>query len=392
MQTDRDHWEAVTFGDVVREVTDHERDPEERGLDRYVGLDHLDPGDLRIRRWGQISEGVTFTKTFQAGQVLFGKRRVYQKKAGVPDFDGLCSGDIIVLEVKDQRMLPEFLPYLVQSDAFFTHAEKTSSGSLSPRTKFRELARFEFLLPPLEQQHELMELMQGFEAAIEAGEEVVEAATNVFQRLLQECFTTSDGEKFTDLCNLRNGLNFRGDQRGSGVPVIDITAIQSDSIHPVMDNLYSVNVKMSAEDYLEQGDILIIRSHANKERVGSAVVIDKLETATSFSGFLMRARPDQEKVLPRYLMYFLRSSYARQKIIKGAGGTNINNINRSTLTALRVPLMTLEQQRAALRKLDAVSNQVALFSAHCRSARHLKLSFLNSILTPSSSTPALGTA
>lgn len=65
MQTDRDHWEAVTFGDVVREVTDHERDPEERGLDRYVGLDHLDPGDLRIRRWGQISEGVTFTKTFQ---------------------------------------------------------------------------------------------------------------------------------------------------------------------------------------------------------------------------------------------------------------------------------------------------------------------------------------
>lgn len=165
-------WPTVTFGDVVQEITVHEREPESQGLERYVGLDHLDPGDPRVRRWGLISEGVTFTKVFRAGQILFGKRRVYQKKMGVPDFDGLCSGDIIVLDTKDKRLSREFLALVVQTEAFFAHAEKTSSGSLSPRTKFRELAKFEFLLPPPQQQRELVELMQGFERAIEAGEEV----------------------------------------------------------------------------------------------------------------------------------------------------------------------------------------------------------------------------
>lgn len=180
-------WPTVTFGDVVQEITVHEREPESQGLERYVGLDHLDPGDPRVRRWGLISEGVTFTKVFRAGQILFGKRRVYQKKMGVPDFDGLCSGDIIVLDTKDKRLSREFLALVVQTEAFFAHAEKTSSGSLSPRTKFRELAKFEFLLPPPQQQRELVELMQGFERAIEAGEEVGAAASKVQDLLLKNC-------------------------------------------------------------------------------------------------------------------------------------------------------------------------------------------------------------
>lgn len=93
-------------------------------------------------------------------QILFGKRRSYQKKAAVADFDGICSGDIIVTEAIPGKIIPELLPFIVQSDMFFDWAVKTSSGSLSPRTKWKALAELEFPLPPIEQQKELFDVLE----------------------------------------------------------------------------------------------------------------------------------------------------------------------------------------------------------------------------------------
>src|SRR5688572_29904121 len=89
-------WQWVRFGDVAHNVKVTESNPKEAGLERYVGLEHLEPRDLRIRSWGNIADGTTFNRVFRAGQVLFGKRRAYQRKAAVAHFDGICSGDIYV--------------------------------------------------------------------------------------------------------------------------------------------------------------------------------------------------------------------------------------------------------------------------------------------------------
>lgn len=150
-------WRLVKFGDVVRLSKARSSDPLADGFERYVGLEHLEPRDLRIRNWGNVADGVTFTSVFQPGQVLFGKRRAYQRKVAVADFAGVCSGDIYVLETKDaQVMLPELLPLICQTDAFFYHAVGTSAGSLSPRTNWTSLADFEFSLPPIEEQERIV--------------------------------------------------------------------------------------------------------------------------------------------------------------------------------------------------------------------------------------------
>ncbi|HDZ0686935.1 TPA: restriction endonuclease subunit S, partial [Klebsiella pneumoniae] len=146
-------WRWVKFGDVVRLPKTKSKDPLADGFERYVGLEHLEPGDLRIRSYGNVADGVTFTSVFQPGQVLFGKRRAYQRKVAVADFSGVCSGDIYVLETKDpQVLLPELLPFICQTEAFFEHAVGTSAGSLSPRTNWVNLADFEFVLPPISEQ------------------------------------------------------------------------------------------------------------------------------------------------------------------------------------------------------------------------------------------------
>jgi len=159
-------WTPVAFGDVVQLCRKRSSNPAEDGYDRYVGLEHIDPGDLKIRRWGNVEDGTTFTSVFRAGQVLFGKRRAYQKKLAIADFDGVCSGDIYVFEPKNEKLLPELLPFICQTDRFFEHAVGTSAGSLSPRTNWESLASYEFALPPLEEQRRIAEVLQALEKSI----------------------------------------------------------------------------------------------------------------------------------------------------------------------------------------------------------------------------------
>jgi type I restriction enzyme S subunit len=149
-------WQRVKFGEVVRLNKETCKDTEAAGIERVIGLEHLEPGDLRVRSWANVADGTTFTNRVRPGQVLFGKRRAYQRKVAVADFDAVCSGDIYVLEsISPERLSPELLPFICQADAFFEHAVGTSVGSLSPRTNWRSLAEFEFTLPPLDEQRRL---------------------------------------------------------------------------------------------------------------------------------------------------------------------------------------------------------------------------------------------
>jgi type I restriction enzyme S subunit len=104
--------------------------------------------------------------------VLFGKRRAYQRKVAVADFNGVCSGDIYVLEPKGADLLPELLPFICQTDVFFEHAVGTSAGSLSPRTNWTSLSGFRFALPPIEEQRRMLVALGAARGAVESYEAV----------------------------------------------------------------------------------------------------------------------------------------------------------------------------------------------------------------------------
>ena len=110
----KEGWQIVKFGEIAKEVKSTTKTPLEDGLEFYIGLDHLDPQSLRINRKGIIAEdSPSFTRRFSSGQILFGKRRCYQKKAAVADFDGICSGDIIVIEAIPEKVVPGLLPFII---------------------------------------------------------------------------------------------------------------------------------------------------------------------------------------------------------------------------------------------------------------------------------------
>jgi type I restriction enzyme S subunit len=161
----------VKFGEVVSNLNETVRHGEEHSLTRVVGLEHIEPQDPDLRRWDELSDlpdGTSFTRIFRRGQVLFGKRRAYQRKVAVAPFDGICSSDILVFAPANKKLHPDFLLFIVQSEGFFSHALQTSSGSLSPRTRWQDLATFEFELPSIEEQQRIVELLSGVDAHAEA--------------------------------------------------------------------------------------------------------------------------------------------------------------------------------------------------------------------------------
>jgi len=146
-----------------------------------VGLEHIAPYDMLLKNY-DVDVETTFTKSFKKGQILFGRRRAYQHKACVATIDGICSGDITVIEPIEGKVYPDLLPFIIQNDNFFEHAIKGSNGALSPRVKWEHMANFEFNLPSLAEQKVLAEKLwaayevkQSYLKMIAATEEMVKS-------------------------------------------------------------------------------------------------------------------------------------------------------------------------------------------------------------------------
>ena len=160
--------------------------PSESGMEYYVGLEHLDPDSLRIRRWGSPDDVEATKLMFKKGDIIFGRRRAYQRKLGVAEFDGICSAHAMVLRAKPDAVLPEFLPFFMQSDLFMNRAVEISVGSLSPTINWKTLAVQEFALPPLEEQQRLVDVLQAIEHTKEAHHNIRQGADQLVRSMLSE--------------------------------------------------------------------------------------------------------------------------------------------------------------------------------------------------------------
>ena len=350
-------WTRVAFGDVVRLSRERAPDPEAAGLTRYVGLEHIDPDDLTIRRWGNVAEGTTFTNVFRPGQVLFGKRRAYLRKVAVPDFSGVCSGDIYVLESKDDRhLLPDLLPFICQTDAFFEHAVGTSAGSLSPRTNWQSLATYEFALSTLAEQRRLVDVLFAVDGSTEAFRILVEALRRVesstFDALVARSRSRNVPLESLLVESPRNGCSAVAASHPTGHWVLTLDALTKSGYQPGRMKQVQPTAAMQAAA-LKPGDLLISRSNT-RELVGLAGTFDEGRRDVSWPDTMMRLRPDDSILRTRFLELFLRSMSGRRQIQSFAAGTSasMKKINGNSLRRLVVPVPEPEVQDAITERTD----------------------------------------
>lgn len=182
---DRAGWKRMAFGEFVESIGER-AEPRDAQEEIYVGLEHLDPQCLHIRRWGKGSDVIGGKLRFRKGDIIFGKRRAYQRKLAVAEFGGICSAHAMVVRARPDKVLPEFLPFLMMSDRFMNRAVEISVGSLSPTINWTTLKLETFDLPPLDQQRRIAEILwavdetiQGFGIAKEDMQQLVDSTVSV---------------------------------------------------------------------------------------------------------------------------------------------------------------------------------------------------------------------
>lgn len=187
-----------------------------------VGLEHLVPEEITLTAWDESSEN-TFTKMFRKGNVLFGRRRAYLKKAAVAPFDGICSGDITVIEAKPDLILPELLPFIIQNDALFDFAVGKSAGSLSPRVKWEHLKNFEFELPDMDKQKELAALLWAMDDTKKSYQKLIAATDELVKSQFMEQFGDPKSNPLSwptatigEICDIKSGTTLPAEKENEG--------------------------------------------------------------------------------------------------------------------------------------------------------------------------------
>ena len=315
-------WQLVKFGDVVRNTNLVERNPVAYGIERIVGLEPLDPENLHIRRWSSSEDATSFSRKFVPGQTLFGKRRAYQRKAAYAEFEGICSGDILTFESRDRNiLLPELLPFICQSEAFFDYALGTSAGSLSPRTSWTALKDFEFPLLPLDEQKRIAEILWAADKAYNQHQFSYENLMMVKKSMINQFTLRGIGqlpthhtrlgelpthwklvtvEDVTSICQY--GLSIPLHESGQ-YPIFRM--MNYDDGHIIANDLKYVDLsKSDFESFkVHKNDILFNRTNS-ADLVGKVGIFD-LDGDFVFASYLVRLRADQTQILPDYLNHYL---------------------------------------------------------------------------------------
>ena len=327
-----------------------------------VGLEHLIPEEITLTAWDEGGEN-TFSKMFRKGNVLFGRRRAYLKKAAVAPFDGICSGDITVIEAKPDRILPELLPFIIQNDDLFDFAVGKSAGSLSPRVKWEHLKNYEFELPDMEKQKELAELLWAMDNTKKSYQKLIAATDELVKSQFIEMFgdpiknplgwPTMTLDQATE--DIVSGQCLNGDagqlQPGQKA-VLKVSAVTYGVFNA---NEYKVlrDVKQIAKGiYPQKGDLLFSRANT-REYVGATALIDQDYPDLMLPDKLWKLIFKQE-IMPVFAKQFLSHPEVRKVLSAMATGTSgsMYNISMEKLKRLEIIVPNMNRQKEYIRFVD----------------------------------------
>lgn len=393
-------WRTVRFDQFAENIAERV-DPAEADVEYYVGLEHLDPESLKIRRWGTPDDVKGTKLRFRKSDIIFGRRRFYQRKLAVAEFDGICSAHAMVLRACEGVMLQDLLPFFLQSETFFQRAMQISVGSLSPTINWRILARQEFTIPPLDEQRRIAEILWAADDVVTKTENALErlesALSSVFeaavtsglkQRNQTQAVPNTPSWKQVRLGELLGSAQYGTSKRSSSVresgtvPVLRIPNVVTGELD-LSDLKWMSLTDQEQERYsADVGDVLVVRTNGNPLYVGRSVAIKTVPERTVFASYLIRLRVDQSRILPAYLSTLLNSRYLRKTLrheIRSSAGNY--NINTKGLQRQNVPLPPIREQGEILENIQEFNNAKAQLEKHIQASRLLKSRLLNQLLS-----------
>jgi type I restriction enzyme, S subunit len=373
LKFNKEKWEKVSLGDIVFEPKETAKNIIEEGFEHIVGLEHIDSDDIHLKKSFSVETETTFTKVFRKGDVLFGRRRAYLKKAAQATFDGVCSGDITVLRAKE-NIDSRLLPFIIHNEKFFDYAVKHSAGGLSPRVKFKDLANYEFLLPPKQQQAELADLLWAMDEVIEKDLMILDRLDSIKKIIVTNFFSEDFGnyKKLGDLVVIRSGESsstFNLVDKKKGIPYLKVADLNESVIYQDFSKEWVLQGKKKP---IEKDSVIFPKR-------GAAIMTNKVRILLEDSYLdtnLMALKPKNKNILSSEFLHIFLEYIELFKIADVAQIPQINNIH---INPLVINLPIISKQDNFIKKLTDVSRIKSSLGSKLQSSKALQKSLINQI-------------
>lgn len=341
----------VLLKDVVARIKD-KVDKDNTDLKYYIGGEHFDSGEIQITKKGIIKEstiGPAFHMRFQPGDVLLMSRNPHLRKAGIVDFEGICSDVSYVCRTKDENVLMQrFIPFIFQTDHFWKFAEENKKGSTNFFLNWSDFEKYEFELPQIDEQKKLCEMMWTFEDTKSAYKDLLLQTDKLvksqfiggIQRAFDEGRVTTLGKMVEEERPITYGIVKPGHGCPGGVPVVKVKDMQDGAIDE--SNLLLTTPELDYQyrrSRLRTGDLLIsIRGSVGR----LAEIPESLENANITQDTArLTISPQYNKI---YVRGVLESPILQWDMEKNIRGVAVKGINIGYLRELKMPVCSRERQ------------------------------------------------
>lgn len=389
-------WMEVPFSYMAEHISKRV-DPKDTDLDVYIGLEHIDPGSLKIKRYGK-PEDVKGTKLIaKPGDIIFGKRRAYQGKVGVCEWDAIVSAHSMVLRSKEGNIEKDFLKFFMQSEEFYNRSIQISEGSLSPTIKWKILSNEKFIIPDKKKQKELINNINSIENVINSLKKVLENTivykTSLTKHLLlrgvnNECFKESvlgnipinwKISKLSDVCYI-NPKKFNVDDNEIQVSFIGMEDISNEGKIINMQKDKYKNIEKGFTSFIEN-DVLVAKITPCFEN-GKGALCKNLKNKIGFGSTEFHVLRCKKDVIPEFVFIHTQTSIFRKLgewNMTGSAGQR--RVPKEFIEEYLITVPPIQEQRKIVSIIDSISYSIINLKENIHYSERLKLDLVNKLLT-----------
>ena len=331
------------FADIALNLT-QKRKPTPNDMATYIGLEHLDSGSLSVTRWGSKVPIKGDKLIMQKGDVLFGKRNAYLRRAAIAPHDGLFSAHGMILRPNEKVISSKLFPFFICSDYFFDAAIRISVGSLSPTINWSALKELEFTLPDMNEQEKLAELFWAANDTKEAYKKLL----NLTDELVKSQFIEMFGEptqnpfnwricRFDEFATIDCNMTTEYEEYAE-YPHIGIDSIEKDTGK-------LIGYRTVKEDNVISGKYLFTSKHIIYSKIRPAlnkVALPEFEGLCSADAYPIL--PNDSNCNRLFLATALRSQYFMDYVMQFSARSHMPKVNRKQLSGFKMPLPPLQLQ------------------------------------------------
>lgn len=364
----RDNWRLARLEDVAPTQSSNVQDLEPLKKYNYISLENIESNTGRLVAFSPtLGSKIKSSKTaFTKNHVLYGKLRPYLNKVFVPDFDGICTTELIPLLPKPAILSKDFLAWQMRTPQFVAYAMSNLTGTRMPRVSMEALKNARIPVPPLDVQKSIVARIEQLTSRIDQVKNLREEALNDTEATIQAALhkILSEGEKegwewkiLGDvLRSVRYGISRKANNEGRGYPIIRMINIKNGTIDYSDMKFVELEENEASNYFLKIGDILINRTNSY-ELVGKSGLFDRTSQHV-YASYLIRLRVDETKADPDYINWIINSRIGKNYVSKTCRrAIQQANINAEEIKKMPIPLPSLERQKQVTAFLDSLRHK-----------------------------------